>query len=444
MSARHNQPLPVTYSRGKRCLDYGFATAQVCAALQECGYESFGHRFPSDHRAYYFDFVIRKLFGTAIQPLSKFEPRQLHSTNAKQVTAYLRRMDAIMISCNAYARGHKLEDRGRRDAYAERLDSDVLNGSLVSEQEIPKFQEPEWSKTLENARIQAAIIQKVLTCMKQGKPTPQTLLDQCQCECSTWPFPQDIRTCQQHLIEARRSVMLIVNKSFAQRDQEFQTRIDELGASDKPKDRQHAQVLRQKIQKERKRQMFRKLKALRATGGATGVTRIEVPVPPDSDPKTCTEWQIIDIPSEVLEHLQTRNRRHFGQARNTPFTQPPLSDDFGYCADTIEAQALLEGLYDVAQVNSPAVCLFLEHLHQVQSLVDQNMSPTITEEEFRSKLKVWRESTSTSPSGQHLGHYKSLIARHEFSHVTDDDNPLDIAKRNELDAIQQKLLRLRL
>jgi hypothetical protein len=51
-----------------------------------------------------------------------------------------------------------------------------------------------------------------------------------------------------------------VKDSFAQRDDEFRAKIDELETSGKPKDRKHAQVLRQMIDKERKRHMFRKLK----------------------------------------------------------------------------------------------------------------------------------------------------------------------------------------
>ena len=53
MGVRHTYELPTTYARGRRCLDYGFATANVCASLEACGYESFGHRFLSDHRAYF-------------------------------------------------------------------------------------------------------------------------------------------------------------------------------------------------------------------------------------------------------------------------------------------------------------------------------------------------------------------------------------------------------
>jgi hypothetical protein len=162
MGARHNQALPVTYTRGRKCLDYGFATANVCEALRACGYEGFGHRFPSDHRAYFFDFDIQSLFGTQIQPLSKFAPRLLHSTNVKQVTGYLRKMHSIMLSCNAYDRGDRLDRQGRRDAFAERLDSDVLNGSLVSERAIPHFLAPQWSQALALARNQVTILQKML------------------------------------------------------------------------------------------------------------------------------------------------------------------------------------------------------------------------------------------------------------------------------------------
>jgi hypothetical protein len=33
----------------------------------------------------------------------------------------------------------------------------------------------------------------------------------------------------------------------------------------------------------------------------------------------------------------------------------------------------------------------------------------ITEEVFISGYKKWKESTSTSPSGRHLGHYKAIV-----------------------------------
>lgn len=52
---------------------------------------------------------------------------------------------------------------------------------------------------------------------------------------------------------------------------------------------------------------------------------------------------------------------------------------------------------------------------------------------FKDKLKVWRESTSTSPSGCHLGHYKALVTRSTLFAA-------DV--REELEAIQDDIIQL--
>ena len=70
--------------------------------------------------------------------------------------------------------------------------------------------------------------------------------------------------------------------------------------------------------------------------------------------------------------------------------------------------------------------------------------PTISEEDLIGKLKVWRESTSTSPSGLHLGHYKALVARHQHSEVDQDDTEKEQSDKAELDGMQRELLLLHL
>jgi hypothetical protein len=50
------------------------------------------------------------------------------------------------------------------------------------------------------------------------------------------------------------------------------------------------------------------------------------------------------------------------------------------------------------------------------------------------KIRKWKESTTTSPSGLHLGHHKSLISVHKFSF--DDKNP----KQLELNQQQSEIL----
>jgi hypothetical protein len=60
---------------------------------------------------------------------------------------------------------------------------------------------------------------------------------------------------------------------------------------------------------------------------------MEIHVHPTNDPKSCTEWQFIDAPSETVTHLQDRNRLHVGQAQGTPFTVSPLWDIVGFSGD---------------------------------------------------------------------------------------------------------------
>ena len=64
----------------------------------------------------------------------------------------------------------------------------------------------------------------------------------------------------------------------------------------------------------------------------------------------------------------------------------------------------------------------------VQIAPPKKSIPEITVAQLRGKMKVWQEGTTTSPSGRHLGHYKSLF--------TVIDKLLKETKRKELKEIQ--------
>jgi hypothetical protein len=181
--------------------------------------------------------------------------------------------------------------------------------------------------------------------------------------------------------------------------------------------------------------MMAKILTARKRGQQKGVTLIEIPVHPKSDPKTCTEWKVLDVPSEMVEHLQRRNRAHFGQAHGTPFTIPPLSTDLGFCGDSQGTEDILCGRYDDPPFPE-SIRLLIQQLKQVDEVAQNPTYPTISEATLIGKLKVWNKNMTTSPSGLHLGHYKALIARHKYSEDEDDDSE----KRDEWNHMQQELL----
>ena len=246
---------------------------------------------------------------------------------------------------------------------------------------------------------------------------------------------------QHRLREAIREVKEIVKHSYERRDTERKRRIQELQMSLKPGDQKQATVLRRIQKGEAINQLFEKLKALRQKRVKSGVTRIEVPMHEGIDPKVCTEWKQLDIPSDVLHHLRERNRSHFGQAAGTPFTIPPLSENLSFTGHTEAASNILRGEC-IYRGTDPNVTLLLRHLKQTQEVSTFTFPVQVSEEEYVGKLKAWRETTATSPSGMHLGHYKALLAHHSFTEIPEDEDDEHREKREALNRKQNEMLQV--
>ena len=84
-----------------------------------------------------------------------------------------------------------------------------------------------------------------------------------------------------------------------------------------------------------------------------------------------------------------------------------MKHKFNWSASTDEAELVLKGEFESEEITEIAR-LMLDNLTRVTE-VDDNVR-YVTKKDFTGKFKAWRESTSTSPSGRHLGHYKALVS----------------------------------
>lgn len=109
---------------------------------------------------------------------------------------------------------------------------------------------------------------------------------------------------------------------------------------------------------------------------------------------------------EMEEAMKNHFIEHFHQAHRTAFSQQkeeyqPLNDDI--------IEAILKGEW---KGDSPSVNQILnqlrENLGEPQVGIDESIHMNMLQ-----GLHRWRESTSTSPSGRHLGHYKALLRFHK-------------------------------
>ena len=205
-------------------------------------------------------------------------------------------------------------------------------------------------------------------------------------------------------------------KDFSLRRRFLQRRADALALNG---DQTSAKYLKRLKQCEDTARVFDRCRDARGLVAGGGFSSIQVPSDPSVHPKQATHWRTVDVPQEVERLLLERNRAHFGQAQGTPWTVPPLSQEIDFEASSAITDLILNGTYTHADLDEITQMLISHLKRSTQPAVEGR----ITLEEFKTKMVEWKEKTSTSPSGVHLGHYKSYFA----PVLLDNDTPEGIA-----------------
>lgn len=122
---------------------------------------------------------------------------------------------------------------------------------------------------------------------------------------------------------------------------------------------------------------------------------------------------------EIHKAILERNQKHFHQADDTPFAggaeNTVLYDLLGYTGMSKAAKDVVDGNFLEKYGNEMNVLPETEQviwelaMPEEIKVLGKKIDYEITEESFISGFKGKKESTSTSPSGHHLGHYKAIV-----------------------------------
>ena len=125
--------------------------------------------------------------------------------------------------------------------------------------------------------------------------------------------------------------------------------------------------------------------------------------------KLSVEYKTLLDCDEIDAELLRYNRDWFRQASETPFGHGELFDMLGFSGLTDEANAIIEGdcIAHLGIPMSREIETFLEECRRPASVTP--VDPVISVKAFVKTIKAWKETTSTSPSGRHLGHYRTAI-----------------------------------
>jgi hypothetical protein len=156
---------------------------------------------------------------------------------------------------------------------------------------------------------------------------------------------------------------------------------------------------------ERQRAMYLRIQRVLGKGHKGSINKILVP-----DETREEGWRPLFDQEEILQRLIEPNQEHSGQAEGTPLTTGEVHDILGWDSLTEEAAAILApGTFDVESLaNDDANQAILRKLGEQKTIPE--LPTTITAEELIEAIKKWKERTSASPSGRHLGHLKAMLA----------------------------------
>jgi hypothetical protein len=167
-------------------------------------------------------------------------------------------------------------------------------------------------------------------------------------------------------------------------------------------------AVRQLLRAERQAAIFKRLGVWLKDDEYATLDRLLVP---DDPAAKDTTWSNIVEAQALFEILTSDGQQHFRQAADTPFVTGPIAAKLGPFADNEYSDAILAGTYDLTT---------LEDMIEVHDIIQgmrypdpDNPTPTITTtitaQQFADAIAHTRESTSSSPSGRHYGHYRALL-----------------------------------
>jgi len=416
-----NLPTFNTYKRGSTRIDAILCSPNILPSIRSLGYAPFNWVTNSDHRAILLDICSTGLFHESNESMHSLSSAQraIRSNDKQRTPLFIDKFYQHLESNNCETQLAHLTTPEATHLDAEKLDQLIGQAGDSAEKSCKKRRPEFYSHALNSHRIKTSIALGHLNNIRNHKSLDttgfQARLSRAGIEME---LPYDQKAAFDLYVSLKKSLIEDAKNSADLREQELQSAIN---SKYSPGSSGHTKRLKAIKKGEATRKAWKTLKFLKSQSGATQtLNRIDIPqswptrdepIPPFidlEDPKKCTVWNHITNPDDIDHYVRLRNRGHFGQAQGTPFTEVPLAHQVNWTADTPTCEEILAGHHHNETISAIPQCEALLKACKVATELDL-LPYEITEAEFAGKIRSWKELTTTSPSGRHLGRYKALF-----------------------------------
>jgi hypothetical protein len=387
-----------TYTRGTKRLDYVFVTPRLVDHILRSGYESFHARITSDHRGYFVDFALAGFLDRQLPSILSASSRAIRGNHPSNITKYVEYLDDYLEERDIY-RKVKEQKYWYNKEKLEKLDRVITRGMLEAEDQCRIFHRQPWSKEVNEVMTTANILRINLSSLKNNIDCTKQIAQKQKMLKNEIEIPKEIKEATTALSKAQKNCRKLIKEQRTKK-----TAIDEeqeaaFVAMNPEMDAKRAAQIFQRA-KDTKQMMSELPSKMNCPGG---ISAILVPLPKEGIE---LEYLAITDGPTIEKLILHRNIRHFRQAEFTPLATPEVIRKIGFGADTDRAEQLLEGTDDPTDITDDEWSRYLLTSMKRHS---KELKIEITAAKMMEKYRRWKERTSTSPSGRHLGHFHALF-----------------------------------
>jgi len=248
-----------------------------------------------------------------------------------------------------------------------------------------------------------------------------------------------ITTIAEQWNKAKKALKAIQNNARELRYQSYEDLLFKYEFDSNPESVRRKKIVASTIRTEKCRDTFRQIRIAakpfqESSGGLTSVMvpRISVPKSTASQapnentgahfyewltahPEGPTEWEIVTERNKVEHHLLSYNQASFKAASTSPCGHGTILDDLTFSSISEAGDTILQGqIPERWHIENQLLSEFLKSFASPSGTAPIDVD--IQADDIKRGFGKWRESTSTSPSGRHLGHYRAAIQNDRLLH----------------------------
>jgi hypothetical protein len=415
-----------TYARGHHIIDHIMGSPELKQYVRRSGYLPFySGAWISDHRPMYLD--LEGILNNEIPHV--ITQRQLRSNNKKAIEKFLRAVpynDLHNLHTNITTLEQTTNWTTAEHNILETVDTQFTALLLQAEKSLNSHYHHDWSMQL-HEQYGIYIYWKTRKMCSNNRIRNPELLQQLTTQYGEHLYQGNIhRSIYGQYKLAIKNLKKLRQNAADNRINFVDARTSQALAENKTT---KVKVLKQMKTIEAKNRCFRILKHHNKPKQNSGISHILV--------NKSAQLQRIDDINEVETTLHTHFQYHFNQATGTPFTEGILRQVFGYSGVTEHTTKLLQGTLPPLNTTKEVNWL-LQNIRQSRPPMSSYFPP----DDIKHGFLRWRESTTTSPSGKHLGFYRSIITAIDHNIQSSDEDNNQTSKAHLMFNIQQLLINL--